>query len=238
MAFECPLLTQHFFQQPLVRVRWDAIDFVVGRHHAHHAGFGHGGFEARQEKLTQGALGIIRWSDVRSAFRLTVRGEVFRRGDNVIAVDHWPGPLQRFDDRDRHARSEIRIFAIGFFSATPTRLACNVQIRAKHLMAATSACFLGGGGEHSVDEFRIPRCRERNRLRKTRAALSHVAVKNFVVKDRGDAEPRVFNQPLLRGVGEDCAVARAFLFPLSRDLADAVFHYLSGFFGREVSAIG
>ena len=86
-SFEFPFPTQNFLQQPFVGVRRYSVNLIIRSHHAHDAGFGHGGFEAWQEELAQHSLGIIRWSDVGSPFRLTVRREVFCRRDDVIAID-------------------------------------------------------------------------------------------------------------------------------------------------------
>ena len=117
-------------------------------------------------------------------------------------------------------------------------IACEIQIRPKHLMTAARACFECSGGEDFGDELRVPRGRERNRLRKTRTALGHVSVQYLVVKNRGNAESRVFEQPFLHGVGKRRALAWIFTFSLPRDLADAIFHDFGGFGRREVTAIG
>jgi hypothetical protein len=64
-----------------------------------------------------------------------------------------------------------------------------------------------------------------------------VPVKYFVVKNCGDAESRVFDEPLLNRVGKFCSLAWIFLFSLARDLSNAMFHDFRGFFRREVSAV-
>src|SRR5437867_11814928 len=104
-------------------------------------------------------------------------------------------------------------------------------------MTSARPCLLRGGSEKLKDELRVPRSRQRNRLRKTRAAPRHVAMQNLIVQNRGDAEPRVFDQPFLHRVREDGALAPTFLLSLSRDLADAILHHLRGPFRREIAAI-
>src|SRR5437899_723885 len=104
-------------------------------------------------------------------------------------------------------------------------------------MTSARPCLLRGGSEKLKNELRVPRSRQRNRLRKTRAALGHVTVQNLVMKNRGNPEPRVFDQPLLHRVGKDSSLARTFALALTCDLADAVFHHLRGFLRREIAAI-
>src|SRR5215216_494632 len=105
-------------------------------------------------------------------------------------------------------------------------------------MTAARACFECAGSENFADKLRVPGRSERDWLRKTRTALGHVSVQYLVVKNSGNAEPRVFEQPFLNGVGEGRAFAWIIAFSLSRDLADAVFHHLGGFGRGELAAIG
>src|SRR5688572_8182095 len=105
-------------------------------------------------------------------------------------------------------------------------------------MTATRACFECSGGEDFGDELRIPSRSERDRLRKTRTAFRHVTVQYLVVKNRGNTESRVFEQPLLNGVGKRRALAWILALSLPRDLANAVFHDLSGFGWIEGATIG
>src|SRR6185503_12349576 len=107
----------------------------------------------------------------------------------------------------------------------------------KHLMTAARACFECSGGENFGDELRIPRGCERDRLRKTRTAFGHVSVQYLIVKNRGNAESSIFEQPFLNRVSERCALARILAFSLPRDLADTVFHHLGGFGRIEVPTV-
>ena len=163
--------------------------------------------------------------------------EVFCGCDYMTLVDARPGSLQCFYNRHCHTRSQIRIFAVGLFSAAPAWFACEVQIWPKHLLTSTRARLQRTGGEDLCDEVRVPGGGECYRLRETGAALGHVTMKYLVVKNRGDAEPRVLDQPLLHCVGKHRPLARAFSFSLSRNLADAVFHDLRCFGRVEVAAI-
>ena len=104
-------------------------------------------------------------------------------------------------------------------------------------MAAARSRFEGGHRKDFADEIRIPTTGERYWLRETRAPLGHVAVQYFIMKDRGDAQPTVFNEPLLDCIGEDGSLTRTLSFSLSRNLPDSVFHDQARFLGREIPAV-
>jgi hypothetical protein len=53
-----------------------------------------------------------------------------------------------------------------------------------------------------------------------------VSVKNLIVKHRGYAETRVFNEPFLNGVGEGGSFSGSFALALASNLPDTVFHHL------------
>src|ERR1041385_2677356 len=217
---------------------WHTVDFVVRRHHTHDASFSHRGFETGQEHLAQRSFGKIYRSNVGTAFRLAVSSEMFGSGDDMILVDTGSRTLQCFDNGHRHARSQIRILAVGLFSAAPTWFACEIQVWSKHLLTSARTRFHCSGGENLRDKLRIPGGGECYWLRKTRAALGHVAVKYFVMKNRRNAESRVLDQPFLHSVGKHGALTRTFSFSLSRNLPDAVLHDFGGLRRIEVAAVG
>ena len=69
---------------------------------------------------------------------------------------------------------------------------------------------------------------------KRMASLSHVAVQDFVMKDRRNSQTRVFNQPLLYCVCKDGSIARPLLLPLLARSARSIFHCLRGFPARSL----
>src|SRR5262249_60599112 len=101
-------------------------------------------------------------SDVGTAFRLAMRGEVLGSGDDVIFVNARAWSLQCFHDRHGHARSEVRIFAVSLFGATPAWLATEVQVWSQYLMTAARACLERARGKNFCDELRIPTGRKRD----------------------------------------------------------------------------
>jgi hypothetical protein len=60
-------------------------------------------------------------------------------------------------------------------------------------------------------------------------------MQDFVMKDRGNAQPRVLNQPFLHGVGEDGPLAWAHSLSLSGDLPDSIFKDFTRLLRRELS---
>src|SRR5512132_1818710 len=104
-------------------------------------------------------------------------------------------------------------------------------------MTSTCTCLQRPSSEDSCDELWIPCRSERYRLRKTCAAFGHVPVKYFVMKNGWNAESRVFDQPFLNCVGEQCALAWTLLLPLPRNLSDTIFHYFRSLVRREVTAV-
>src|SRR6266403_656403 len=129
-------------------MRRHAVNLVIRSHYAHDAAFCHGRFEARQEEFAEHTLGIVCGSDVGTAFGLAMSGKVLRRGNDVITIDTWSWPLQGPDDCDRHAGDEIRVFAVSFLCAAPTRIAREIEIRTKHLLAAASSGLKRSGSEN------------------------------------------------------------------------------------------
>ena len=126
-AAESPLLPQDFVEQPVVDVRRDAVDFVVGGHHAADVRFLDRGLKRHEEILANDALGIVAGSGVGAAFGLAVYGEVLGGGNDVMAVDRERIALQACDGGDAHARGQEGIFAVGFFGASPARIAGDVE---------------------------------------------------------------------------------------------------------------
>src|SRR5262245_47669361 len=149
---------------------------------------------------------------------------MFCSGDYMILIDTWSRSLQGFYNSHRHARREVRIFAISLFGPAPARIPAEIQIRPKHLLTPASTRLQRPRRKDSANEFRIPCGRECDWLRKAGAALGHVPVKYFVVKNHRDTESGVLDEPFLNCVRKLGSFARVLKLSLSRYLADAVFH--------------
>src|SRR5690348_9715221 len=211
VAVEAPLLPQHAIQQPLIHVRRNAVNFVVGGHHAAGARLPNRSFKRVQIKFAQLALREIGGRSVGTAFRLAVRGEVFGGGQNVVPVDEIGISLQAFDGGDADARTEIRVLAIRFFRAAPARVAREIEYRREGLIVAGGSHLVGGRGENFLYQCGIPRAGQTNGLRKARAAVRHEAVQRFALKERWNAESSLFKLIPLQCVVSQSAHARRHL---------------------------
>src|SRR4030095_14424967 len=98
-----------------------------------------------------------------------MRRKVLGSGDDVIAVDVRPRPLQCFDCGHRHARNQVGILAISFIRAAPTRLASNIEIWSEYLMTASHSSFQSSSGEDLTDKVGVPATGQGQRLRKARS---------------------------------------------------------------------
>jgi hypothetical protein len=163
---------------------------------------------------------------------------MFGGGNHMFVVNCWTRPLDRLHYRHCYTRGQVWIFAVGFFGAAPAWFTGDVEVWSQHLVTATGSRFQRAGSEDLTEEFRIPTTGQGDWLGKTGAALGHVSVQYFVVKNCRNTEARVLDQPLLEGVGKEGSFARTLAFSLASDLADAVLHYFFGFFRRQVTAVG
>ena len=137
-----------------------------------------------------------------------VNREMLRRRQHVMAVDQERIALQARDRRDAHARGQKRIFAIGLFGASPTRIARDVEHRRENLAGTGRSRFISRSGKDLVHQFRIPRARQAQRLRKTGAAVLHESVQRFSHEQRRNAEPCLLLQIALHAVAQDGGLAR------------------------------
>ena len=126
---EAPLLPQHAIEQPVIDVRGDTVDLVVGCHHASHMGFLDGRLKRHQEILADDSFGVVAGRGVGAALRHSMHGKVLGSGENVLAIDQIFIALEALDGGHADARGEIRIFAVGLFRAAPARVARNVEDR-------------------------------------------------------------------------------------------------------------
>src|SRR5580765_5512564 len=87
--------------------------------------------------------------------------------------------LQAGDCGDSHARGKEGIFAVGFFRASPTRIAGEVEHRAKNLADASRSGFVASSGENLMNQFGVPSAGEAECLREAGAAVLHESMKGF-----------------------------------------------------------
>src|SRR5580704_6686420 len=168
-------------------------------------------------------FGIISGANVRPCLGLAVHGKVFESRHHVGLIDSGTIALKAADGGDADTRGEIRILSIGFFSASPTRIARQVDDGGEALLHSTGTHLDSGCGKYILDKGGIPSRSERDGLRIGCAFRRHVTVKAFVVEQDGNAEPRVFDDPMLNCVGELRHLARSAIFARARHSAESIF---------------
>ena len=73
-------------------MRRNAVNFVVGRHHALRVRLLYSGFKRLQEIFANDAFGIVAGADIGAAFRLAVNRKMFEGRDHVRLVNEGPTP--------------------------------------------------------------------------------------------------------------------------------------------------
>ena len=174
-ALEAPLIAQDLLFVACLTAAGLTIDALIGTHHLGHLAFLHQGLEGWQVGFPQIALrqlfDIKRMAvPLRTAMHSEMLGAgqqflVSRQRLALIAI-----ALQATHHGKSHLRGEERVFAIGFLSPTPTRVAEDIDIgrpERQTLIATDSTRLLGllrfdagliaDSGKHLVQQSIVPR---------------------------------------------------------------------------------
>ena len=142
-SVESPFLAKNVVEQMLIGVRRNAVDFVVGGHHAAGVTFFGGCFKRLEKILPDYTLRVVARRHVGSALRLSMHGEVLFGGKHVRFIEKRALPLKSTNRRQAELGNQVGIFAIGFFGAPPTRIASQIEHRSEALMRAAGPHFGG-----------------------------------------------------------------------------------------------
>ena len=126
-AFKAPLVAQDVFQQPGISSRRGAVQRVQGHHHRAAAGI-KPGFVRRHIVVEQALRAHVDRVVLFPALHRAVGGEVLDAGHHRIAVRRALA-LHRLHHRLAHHRGQIRVFPEPFGSASPARVAGDVDHR-------------------------------------------------------------------------------------------------------------
>ena len=211
VALEAPLLAEHPVEQPRIDVRRNAVDLVVGSHYAAGVRLDDRGLESREIELADDSLGVVAGRGVGSTLRRPVHGEVLGGGHNVVAVDRKAGALEARDGSHGHARTEVRIFTVGFLGSAPARVARQIEHRREGLLDSGGRHLIGGGVEHAIDQRRVPGAGQSQSLWEAGGAVRHKPVQRLALEDLRDTQAGLLDQVSLDCVAQDGAVARAHL---------------------------
>ncbi len=203
---EAPLVAQdarHQFVRAAARL---AVHLVVGRHDRRQLRRAYGHLEGRQVDLAQLARHDARRRPVQPAVRRAIADEVLARRHDAI------GPilaLQPADVGRAHDGGEIGVLAKGLLGAPPARVAGNVEYGRQAVMHANRTHLFADDPRHRLDQLRLPRAGDADDLREVGGAVGQKAAATLVVDQRGDAQPRLFDQVLLDNVGQPRRLHRA-----------------------------
>src|SRR5579863_3766082 len=155
-AIETPFMAENIGQEMAVAVVRNAVQFVVGGHHRLHVGLCDRVIERPQEIFLNDAFGIIARSDVGAALRLSVDSEMLCGSEDVGLIEVWAVALEPADGCDTDASDEVRVFAVGFFRATPSRITSQIENWSEAAIGASRTCLGGGGGQDFRHQSRVP----------------------------------------------------------------------------------
>ena len=85
ISLESPLFSKNIVQQPSIGMRWNSVDFVIGRHHTHRSCFLNGLPEGWQKHFAQNPFGNVYRCAVGSGLRLTMCGKMLERGNDMFS---------------------------------------------------------------------------------------------------------------------------------------------------------
>ena len=149
-SLESPLIAENLLKQTVAATARVTIPTLIGTHHFCHLSFLHKRLEGRQIGFVEVArreVGDIELMAI--PFRSTMNGKVLGAGKEfaVLAVGR---SLESAHHSQSHARCEIRVFAIGFLSTPPTRVAEDVDIRCPERQALIHLHYSAFGRQGSL----------------------------------------------------------------------------------------
>src|SRR3954451_15796026 len=126
VPLELPGVSEFIFQQKITRARWGSVHAVVRAHDRIRATLGDGCLKSVQVGVVQVVFTYLGIEVMAGSFRTTMNGVVLRGRDRLEVMGIVP--LHRFDERDGHSRSEIRVFTVGFLPSAPAGIPKDVDI--------------------------------------------------------------------------------------------------------------
>ncbi len=166
-AVETPFFSRNDVVQEIVLGHVGAVNQVVCVHKGTHLGFLYGGFEGGKIDLPQGALVHV-GTVVHASVFLIVNCEVLRGGDDAPR-------LYAFNQRNCHARGEVRVFAQVFEIAPVHGRAVDVHPRSQDEMDAARSSVLAHHFADAAGKVDVPRsCQcDSCRIRRCRSVIVH-----------------------------------------------------------------
>ena len=196
-SLEAPFIAQNPLQQHGIGGNWDAIDLVVGSHHAHGVPIAQRRLKRLEHHCAQFALADVHRRGVHSALWRSVPGKVLGLGDHGV-IGSEALALRALDIRQAELPAQVRVFAKILFHPAPAWIAGDVQHRPQNHVGSGRARLSSDGRASLVRNFGVPRCGQVERCREHCAIV--ISEQSLLNEDCGNAEPVMFNYPFLDGV--------------------------------------
>ena len=126
IALELPLVAQNVHQQGVVAAAGLSVHTVVGTHHAMHTGLAHEVAEGGQIGVPQVVECRTRIEGMAQTLGTAVHGKVLGAGHSLQVMRVVA--LQAAHHGHAHLACQIGVLAVGFLSASPTRVAEDVDV--------------------------------------------------------------------------------------------------------------
>src|SRR4029078_541709 len=183
VAVKLPGATQLVLEQESARARRFAIDAVVSPHHGFCFALYDRGAERGQVSVFHVVPGYLHINGVPCGLGTAVHSKMLRRGDDpkIFRIVS----LQSRDECHAHASREKRVLAVSLLASAPSWVTEDVdvgrpEVQTFHDVASSSSdglvmfrpCFGTNDDRHVMDQRRVKRGRQTNRLRKNRGSPS------------------------------------------------------------------
>ena len=155
-------------------------------------------------KLRRNLEGIIDMSELPDALvvidRIAIAAAFSYIRDEMLGGGDDACPLEGADERARHLRREVGIFAVGLFYSSPAHVVRDVDDWREDLANASGTSLAGDGLAGAGHEIAIPSRRERYGGGKHRRAIALKPVDGLVERDDRNAKPRFLDEVALDGI--------------------------------------
>ena len=209
-ALEAPDVAQDMLFVAGIATTGVAVDALVGAHHLGHLSVLHQCLEGRQVGFPQVTLRqVLDVEGVAVPLRTAMYGKVFGTGQQLFVTIAKPlsvvgHALQSAHDGQSHPCCQVGVFAVGLLSASPSRVAEDVDVGRPERQALVAldvarafgllgfyTGFVADGGEHAMQQCIVPRgChRHRDGEHGGKAVAPYTVQRLVPPLELGDAQP-------------------------------------------------
>ena len=148
IALEVPLIAKDVHHKRVVAAAWLSVEAIIGTHHAVNACFYDKFVESRQISVPKVESRWPRIKDVTAIFGATMHGKVLGTCHRFQVI--WVVAFETAHYSRTHLGGKIWVFAVGFLTASPARVAKDIDIRSP-ISKATILSYTFSGFESLVE---------------------------------------------------------------------------------------